>query len=739
MFHYPFNYDNDLYTMNTIDEFIEIATKDLRLQKSNNNKKPLFNYAVPCAFDIETSNLYYDSETGEQLDFHNTDNHDLEKFATMYIWQFGLNGYVIIGRSWKEFITLLQKISSQLELSEHKHLICYVHNLSFEFQFMGKWLDWINVFATKDRYPVKALCTFGIEFRDSLILSALSLDLTAKQLTKYKVQKLTGYLDYDLPRNCMTELTKDELKYCVNDVLVVMCYIQEQLEENYNVIANIPLTNTGRVRRYCKKMCFYNGGSRFDKNNLKEKRLYRMLMKSLTISDEYELQTLKWAFAGGHTHANVIHVNKLLHNVASQDITSDYPYQFFNFFPMSSGEKVKIETLEQLEELISKYHLVFTVKLFNVRSVFLYENIISVSKCHPVENAIENNGRLVSCDSCVITITEIDYLSIRRFYIWDKMQFGLAYKYDKGILPINLLKSVLNLYKQKTTLKGFVGKTQQETEEKARLYLKSKGMLNSVYGMSVTDIIHDEITFNGEEWNIEKADLTKSIEKYNNDSERFLYYIWGIYITAYARQVLYNAIYDELKADYVYADTDSLKYVNPEKHVKYFERYNKYVEHKLKVFAKLTGIPFDDFKPKDIKGNEHLLGAFTYEGTYLRFKTLGAKRYMYDENGEIITTIAGLSKKKGKEYLIKKYGTSDKVFNAFNNSLYVPETETGKLIHTYIDYECCHIVTDYKGVSSSQLEKSFIHLSPCAFDLSIGAKFADYIMHVSEVEDYNNI
>lgn len=67
------------------------------------------------------------------------------------------------------------------------------------------------------------------------------------------------------------------------------------------------------------------------------------------------------------------------------------------------------------------------------------------------------------------------------------------YCYKKDYLPTPFVKSILHLYESKTKLKGVEGK---EVE-----YLNSKEMLNSCYGMSVTNPLRDEFTYNGE-WDI---------------------------------------------------------------------------------------------------------------------------------------------------------------------------------------------------------------------------------------------
>lgn len=144
-------------------------------------------------------------------------------------------------------------------------------------------------------------------------------------------------------------------------------------------------------------------------------------------------------------------------------------------------------------------------------------------------------------------------------------------------------------------------------------------------------------------------------------------------------------------------------------------------------------IDFDLCKPKTIKGVEKLIGVWDFEGTYTHFKTLGAKRYMYEENGKIHITIAGLSKQNGVKYMVEKCnGNNTKVFEMFNDNLYIPPEYTGKNTHTYIDDEMAGEVTDYKGKTSYIKSLSSIHLSDCDFTLSISKQYNTFLIMLKE-------
>ena len=124
--------------------------------------------------------------------------------------------------------------------------------------------------------------------------------------------------------------------------------------------------------------------------------------------------------------------------------------------------------------------------------------------------------------------------------------------------------------------------------------------------------------------------------------------------------------------------------------------------------------------PKTVQGVSKPLGVWDYEGHYTRFKTLGAKRYLYEEGGQLYLTVAGLSKMNGINYMIKKCNNDfSKVFDMFTDDLHIPAENTGKNTHTYIDIEITDEIEDYKGNKQIVTSLSAVHLEPTNFSLSI--------------------
>lgn len=668
----------------------------LSLEFVKKNNKSEIEYAnIACSFDTETTSTKVNGQ----------------KAAFTYFWQFALSdNFYCYGRTWLEFRTLINYISSRLSLNPNHALICYVHNLSFEFQFMRKWFDWISVFAVKDRTPIKAMTEQGIEFRDSYILSGLPLKLVAENLTSHSIKKLVGDLDYSLVRTNVTRVTDKELGYMLNDVVILIYYIEEQIEQ-YGNIAKVPLTNTGRVRLAVKQKAFS-----------KENRyLTQKQMSMLTLTPDLYLK-LKRAFAGGFTHANKNYVGKIVQGVQSMDFTSSYPTVLLssNRYPMSRPLEYHFTDNKRfIRDLHNpKMMFFFTVTFENLLTKIDFENYLSKSKCFNTVGLVENNGRVWMAEKLSVTICSVDFEIIEKCYQWTNVVFSDITMFTCNYLPKYMLESVIEFYQQKTTLKGVEGKERE--------YLLYKGMLNSLYGMTVTDIAKPEITY-GEDWGKELVDLPKVIDDYNNDKYRFLYYPWGVVVTALARQNLWSGIL-ELGNDYVYSDTDSVKFVNSEKHKEYFERYNQDITDKLKTMCKIKGFVYNDLAPKTVKGISKPLGVWDDDGFYSYFKTLGAKRYVLVENGKFKTTIAGLGKKAGADYLLKISGGEPlQAMKNFKIGLFVPAGETGKNTHTYIDDAFIGNITDYQGVVHETESLSSVHLEPASFKMTISKTFAEFL------------
>ena len=670
---------------------------------------------IPCGFDIESTSTY----SGD------------EKLAFMYIWMLGIDHGkgVYFGRTWEELQEAFNTLQEHFGLGSSRRLVIYIHNFSYEFQFMRKYFEWVDVFSVSDRKPIKATTIQGIEFRDSYILSGFSLANTAKNLTIHKVKKMVGDLDYSLPRHHETPLTKEEMAYCENDIVIITAYISEQIDM-YNDITKIPTTNTGRVRKHVKDECYFS--SKNHRKSSKGKYVkYRKIMGDLTLDPETYTQLAR-GFMGGFTHANANYAGKTLQDVSSIDFTSSYPaVMVAEKFPMSRFKPLQVESESDLVTYCNKYALIFDVKFHNIRAKITQETYLSADKCFQLIGVVENNGRVFRADLIATTLTEIDFAIMSQCYEWDSIELANVKYAHKNYLPKAIVKSVLEMYQGKTTLKDVEG---AEVE-----YLLSKGMLNSVYGMCVTAVAKDNAIYEDDKWGVEKVNLEEVIDEYNKSKNRFLYYPWGVWVTAYARRNLWTGII-AAGDDYVYSDTDSLKVLNYDSIVDYVNWYDADVMDKMKAACDYHGFDHDLLAPKTKDGVVKPIGIWDFEGTYSRFKTLGAKRYLLEKGGKLQITVAGLSKANGLEYMLEKSGGDNTgVFDAFTDDLYIPADRTGKSTHTYVDNEIDFLCVDYLGQAAKVSPRSGLHLEPAEYSLSLSALYKTFLAQLGAGYIFNGV
>ena len=725
-----------IYSLVASTKGIPLVQKSTQTEQGKNTVEY---YNIPAAFDIEVSSFYKEDA----------------KQACMYVWQFGILNWVTYGRTWGEFLDLMSSLSAILDTSESKRLVVYVHNLAYEFQFIRRLFSWTKLFFLDKRKPVYCVTGEpipGIEFRCSLKLSSKSLKKVGEDLQKYKFAKKTGDLDYQLIRTSLTPLTEEELGYCENDIRVVLAYIQEKIETDGS-IAKIPLTNTGYVRNYCREICL-------SRSTYKQ---YYNLMRSLTI-DPDEYSQLKRAFTGGFTHANasLVAANKkdtVQENLRSFDFTSSYPaVMVLDKFPMSKSRIITLHDKKNpmllFKQCLHKYCCLIDCTLYGLRERpdMSFEHPLSTSKCYFDKSRSEmirdkelqeDNGRIVWATKLRTTLTEQDWFTLCDFYTVDSFTIETLRVYQKGYLPREFVKAILRLYKNKTVLKGVEG---EEVN-----YMISKNMLNSAYGMCVTDIVRDEIlfdndtydpreTFRGASDGLSQEELIalreRDIAKYNRGGKRFLFYPWGVWVTALARRRLFSGI-KECRNDYVYSDTDSIKVLHYDRHQEYFKKYNEDILKQINEAARFHNISVDEFSPLTKKGKSKPIGVWDDEGEIWAFKTLGAKRYLIRNQYGYQLTVAGLHKTDAMNYLLIESTKQNKSpFDLFNEELLVPKEFSGRLTHTYCDEPCDGIVKDYQGNLGYYHEESFIHMEPSEYDFTISDLYSEFLNLLLGEEEY---
>lgn len=582
--------------------------RQLKAQKRRHHRRTKLKYLdIVTAYDIETTNI------------------DDLKQSVMYIWQWQIGPeYTVIGRTWDAFRDLYTRISDAIP--DRCRLVVYVHNLSFEFQFLKSVIPMSDVMALDNRKVLRAI-SGPFEFRCSYLHSNMSL---SKYLESMGVedQKVKGF-NYNKKRYSDTKLTKKEILYCINDVKGLEEALRLEMEKDGDDLYTIPLTSTGYIRRKAKESL---GG-------------YVQYIRRW-LPDLHVMQLLRREFRGGNTHANRWNANRIIqarkgYPINSKDISSSYPRQLL----------AELYPCEFFERDPSKFRVsmkygkacLFVAQLENVR----LKNeawgcpYISKAKCDYIEGGKYDNGRVLSADVIVAVYNEIDFAILESEYYFDYEIIEL-YVARKQRLPETFRALIMEEYTAKTQLKGVDD----------YLYSKTKNRFNSLYGMAVQNPIKPDLLYNdtgeilytgegvavmpGEIYEDYDKSMDKLIEEYHRTG--WLPYQWGVWCTSYARLELERGLHAIPPESFLYCDTDSIKYVG--NYDKEFEDLNAQYRN-------------EDFSAVDPKGVRHYLGVFEQDNKLpiKRFKTMGAKKYAYTDAEGLHLTLAGVAKEAGAKEL----------------------------------------------------------------------------------------
>lgn len=581
----------------------------LKAPKGNpgGRKKGLHYKNVICAFDIETT-TYTPNGAADPVNF-------------MYIWQFQIGSrYTIYGRSWDEFRLFVSRLEAG---TGDDTLVCYVHNLSYEWQYIKSIFDFSaeNVFAVDSRKVVKCSASC-LEFRCSYILTNMGLAAFCRKMA-VEHQKLSGEeFNYDKIRFPWTQLTDKELEYCVNDVIGLEEAVHAQMERDGDTLYTIPLTSTGYPRREMKTaMKFYS----------------REALRNMQPNYEQYL-LLKDCFRGGNTHANRYFTGRIVDSaltgerILSADRSSSYPDVLMNCkFPMKEWKKGEATT-ENLKNLIKNgYAVIFRGTFTNVRLrserwpvPYLTEDKGTAS------NAVIDNGRVISATSYTTALTDIDFKILLYEYVFTSLKVTELYFTEYDYLPRPMRAVIRSYYERKTALKGNNDPFQK------LMYDKSKNILNGLYGLCAMDICKPTLLWNGEVFKEKEEDPVEILKR--NTRKSVINYAWGVWCTAWARLRLEQGIIIAGEDDFIYCDTDSVKYID---HGQNWDKFNA----DRKADSLRSGSYADDSLQET-----HYMGVYEFDGEYKRFSTLGSKRYAYEDlNGELHITISGVSKKAAAE------------------------------------------------------------------------------------------
>ena len=639
---------------------------------------------------------------------------DPDPIAFAYSIAVYISGKCLLFREWMHYNGFIYRLNQRLNLNKYFRLVCYVHNLPYEFQFMRDFMHIDDVFAVKPRKVVKCFSN-GIEYRCSYKLTNMGLARFTASIPDLEHGKLSGEdFDYTIFRTPQTPLQPSELDYIFNDVAGLYEALDYTIKNDKYNLATIPNTSTGFVRDELRHEMGVNPENR------------RLFLKTRLNQLTYGL--LRTARRGGNTHCNPVWSDEIIPDMTSMDMSSAYPAVMVECkFPMTPF--IPIKDPSKFEDFVDDYACILDLTFTNIQVKNL-DTIPYIAKAHvsgfpkfkkgekEIKDTWEktefasDNGRVLKASTLSMVITDIDYKIIKDTYTWDgepECRVCMCSQYD--YLPLELRNTILKQYYDKTTLK----------DKDPYLYMKQKNKFNANFGCMLTDICQDDVVYNeGSMIPFEykkQTSFQEQLDRYYSSRNSFLSYQHGVWVTAHCRARLQKAI-KALGNDMVYCDTDSVKFLDSSGSRQIFEELNDEIREEIYECGLDCSVEY--------KGRVYTLGLWEPDGDYKLFKSMGAKKYCYvDQNNEFHITVAGLSKSKARDYLETIGG-----IDAFNVGTLVPAKYSGRTTAKYNDYDGVRMLRLDDGEIISV--GSNMVIEDTTYKFTFTEEYEDLLQHINE-------
>lgn len=642
---------------------------------------------IILGYDIETSTIDYKDTKVSYPYLHGIIKTSFTQLANLdYTEKLDYRAY----RTNKEIMDFFSKIND----STDERVLCYVHNLSYEYSFLagmikekcGSIYDIENgsipseyFMGDSPRKPFKVVLPQlpNIEFRCSYKILNKSLAKVGESIGLPKLDKQDNYQSTYKP---VDNLPKEEFEYNKRDIEVTLygvMYMARQGKDWFAKDSN-DLAKIYSVTSYNKLCVQAMMGNRntwyFRNHNLK---LKPQNMQEYSILDK--------AYVGGYTHANIYYNDVDLSDVHSIDLTSAYPSNMVGYLYPTKMIK---GTYDMYKKMGKVYDRVGFIGLFKFKNIKCINDMayISRSKCITIsKDCVLDNGKVLKASELTIYVNEIQYNLIKNLYTYDECLVD-----DDNLLIMSKYKPLPKYYtdciyqyaKTKTELKHTLENLKEGTEEyisTAYELMKTKNILNGLYGTHGMRYIRPELVYDGSKYTFRNpANADEMLEKSKN---KYFDLVIAIYTTTYTHKVLFDAIqYLQVKdCEIVYCDTDSIKFYNSDVSKNTIKKWVQEINEKMvKEIENPQGLKFN---------KDFAFISFDYEKCYKSFKTLGAKKYTYQlQDGYIGVTIAGVPKTFEK-WVNRQYirGRMAYPFDWFVCDTTIPHSITNKLTTNYQD------------------------------------------------------
>lgn len=677
-----------------------------------------------------------------------------ELLSVMFMFQIGFkigDNFYFVGlrnvETVKQFLENIANVLGYTGKAKPRTMILFDFNWNFEYGFTRSWFKMYDMFFKDPHHPLYGYSHGNhFEWRDAQALFGPGGLAGATKGLKY--EKLSGDLDYSKKRFAWTKIDghapiymgKDEkgkdvwkhseFDYCVYDVWGLASAVEREMAVNGNgcSLFGLKRTFTGWTRKDISKILYP----------------LRIQRHPITQHDSFSaFMALEEAKRGGNTHCNKEYAGHIL-SFACKDVSSMYPDAMIHekfgiepFTPIYHPDKATLEgELERDEN-----QLLMRLKIYNLELKDEYEPVpyVSKSKCRHIvglgqlhkftrkgtteykQDLItgeEDNGRISYCCYMEVTWLSEDFKVAREMYNFDYDVIDL-WKSRKDYLPEEIREYLIELYQNKTNYSG----KPEFANERAR----AKVRLNSVYGLFCANILTDTVYYNND---TQKANLEiitdmpryRMEEEYEDRIKKLLIVPRiGVQVCSICRLKLQRLI-NLVGVDMMYCDTDSVFYLNPEKHEADIEKLNEeYKERAIESGAYGTGAD----------GITHYCGVFEDDKSG-KIISMGAKKYAYEhfdeKSGKVKTviTVAGVPKSEGSKFLAEKGG-----LEAFKPGLVFDVGKLRPIYNTDDSYGTRHLY-DCDGVEGDVEITSNICLVDVEYELNYGKTYGNLIEEVKK-------
>lgn len=622
-----------------------MSRKEQNKRYYQRKKTKIYNKYVYC-LDIETSTATGTNKAGERVKCAYIISYAISKLDIT-------TGEIIHDSFKRTYEQLNNDILRIQKESDGKPTLIFCHNFSYEWSFFKDNVSFFRenikrqLFMSANK-PLVIDCN-NLSFRCSYLLFGKSVKTMGEELTA-----LTGEnwrkldFEYTKIRTPLSEIAPDEIAYNYKDCDIVLKYFYEKMLSKYNIddIFKKIFTKTGVVRFDNKKYNSANDYRRF---------IYFNRDCIPHTREQFAIEQL--GFMGGLVSCNFKYIGKTLHNVASFDIASSYPYQMLKLYPTNFIQRTDLKDLKAFEQFrqndyYNKHD--FFYGIFEIANISLNDLDYPILSNHKLFESVDSDcifGKVITAKRGVLICTSLDYENYKKFYKFDLVGIRDIYvnRYI-NYLPPYTIKSIARLLTAKTEMKKYNNEVIKRNElynnyefsdnfkylsdilntindyqiQKAvagQTYLTIKSDLNAMYGILVEKSLKSVV-----EYDFESHKYTKTMDDFSDFKNKECVktnMLVGMFITAYARTQLITILHILLSngINVYYTDTDSLKvdYTNPTKVNYLIDTFNASIEQ----------TPYN-------------IGQFEFEGQYNNFCVNGNKAYISEKHDVITATIAGL-------------------------------------------------------------------------------------------------